>query len=124
MVGHCKDTWWLVTNVNFQSGEDNIYFKKTNNPTARMANKPQQCYFHTQSLFYPPPISWPPTARALTQLHGPCAAGRSNLPGARRMYRGDMGILQGFIGNIYIYTCNRDCIRIIGATTGVYTGVT
>ena len=26
-VGHCRDTWRLVTKVSFQSGEDNIYFK-------------------------------------------------------------------------------------------------
>ena len=27
VVGHYRDIWWLVTKVNFQSGEDNIYFK-------------------------------------------------------------------------------------------------
>ena len=27
VVGHCRDTWWLVTKITFQSGEDDIYFK-------------------------------------------------------------------------------------------------
>ena len=27
VVGHYRDTWWLVTKVSFQSGEDDIYFQ-------------------------------------------------------------------------------------------------